>query len=292
MSVPQALWKLTWNIMQADIYLGDTVHWISKKMRKNFITSTLKKLVLLSWKNSWLLLRKKKKKKTHPVRTMMEDPLQSSCKRHSADLPAILNLCICNAWCNMLMWCLASCGQTGPDLEAKARWSQQIAWTGLCCVSPGLWMTGSLQGWQVIIHSPGIPHPSLDTTQPAGKRVGVSGGGEGHNLGVHILLARHLAPFFLISILRNKAFIGCPVATGNQPLSKWNMRCHRSVPLSGAGPNKVPYVADEELRLTVASWSKTLHRPILQTTAVAQYKPGAGGLRHFRQITVVQVPQQ
>ena len=28
-------------------------------------------------------------------------------------------------------------GQTGPDLGAKARWSQQITWTGLCCVSPG-----------------------------------------------------------------------------------------------------------------------------------------------------------
>lgn len=152
---------------------------------------------------------------------------------------------------------LTSYGQTRPDLEAKALWSQQIAWTSLCCVSPGLWMTGSLRGWQVIIHSPGVPHPSLDTTQPTRKEQGGKQPWTSHP---------HNPPSSLFQPCpsRSQALIASTVATGYQPLSKWNMRCHRPVTLSGTGPNKVPYVADEEWRLTVASWSTALHPPFFR----------------------------
>lgn len=172
------------------------------------------------------------------------------CKRHEAGLRDSLNLCICNASFNMLMWFLTGCDQTGPDLEAKAWWSQQIAWAGLRCVSPGLWMTGSLWGWQVIIHSPGVPHPSLDTTQPTRKEL--------EETASH---PRNPPSSLFPCPSRSTALVASTVATGYQPLSKWNMRCHRPVTLSGAGPNKVPYVADEKWRLTVASWSTPLHPP-------------------------------
>lgn len=151
---------------------------------------------------------------------------------------------------------LTSYGQTRPDLEAKALWSQQIAWTSLCCVSPGLWMTGSLRGWQVIIHSPGVPHPSLDTTQPTRKEQGKQPW-TSHPLNPPSSL-------FQPCPSRSQALIASTVATGYQPLSKWNMRCHRPMTLSGTGPNKVPYVADEEWRLTVASWSTALHPPFFR----------------------------
>lgn len=141
-------------------------------------------------------------------------------RRHEAGQPATLNLCICNAWCNMLMWFLASCGQTRPDLEAKARWSQQIAWTGLCCVSPGLWMMGSLPGWQVIIHSLGVPHPSLDTTPPAGKMVRVEG--RAHSLGAHILITRPL-PLFHYPLQENRFLLAAqlPRVTSHDRNETW-----------------------------------------------------------------------
>ena len=85
----------------------------------------------------------------------------------------------------------------------RPRRSQQIAWTGLCCVSPGLWMTGSLRGWQVIIHSPGVPHPSLDTTS-WGKAGGWRGGTQPWSSHPH---SPSLFPPFLHDPLQETGFL-------------------------------------------------------------------------------------
>lgn len=167
------------------------------------------------------------------VVTVMEVPLSGGTRQVSL---LILNLSICSACFKMLMWFLASCGQIRPDLKAKAWWSQQIAWTSLCCVSPGLWMMVSLQGWKVIIHSPGAQHPPMDMTWPAGIWWG--GRREGQGLAANILGTPPLFVFFTIHFKTTRFLLTAhlPLVTSHDGLWWW----HRPVPLSGARENKVP----------------------------------------------------
>lgn len=95
-------------------------------------------------------------------RTMIEDPLQLPWQSHEA----FLNPPFLMQHVNVIF---SHCPLEGPDLKAKAWWSQQIAGTGLSRVSLGLWMMGRLWGWQVIIHSPGFRNLSLNRGRQTGR---------------------------------------------------------------------------------------------------------------------------
>lgn len=97
------------------------------------------------------------------------------------------------------------------------------------------------------------PTPFTGHNTTSQERVGAGERVEGHILGTHILVTRLFILFFPY-LLQETGFslaAQLPRVTSHYQNEIW--RCHRSVPLSGAGPNKVPYVVDEELRLTVAS---------------------------------------
>lgn len=133
MSVPPAFCEWT---SRSPTCLRD---WISQTMRGNLSSRHSNGDVAAQLENVLKTIKAKKEKekkgkKSYLFRTVMEDPLHPWCKRHQADLPAILNLPICNAWRNMLMWFLTSCGQTGPELEAKGRQAHLIVlhWPMLC----------------------------------------------------------------------------------------------------------------------------------------------------------------
>lgn len=140
-------------------------------------------------------------------------------------------------------------------------------------------MAGSLQGWQVIIHSPGVSHPSLVTMQPARKSRGVK-----KTLKCTSSPPISFFPFLALQEARLSLAAQLPRVTSHYQNEVWGVR---PVPLSGAGPNKVPYVAARGGKINCCFLKQgTALTQSLDTNSCTRDR------RHSRQITVVKVAQQ
>lgn len=171
----------------------------------------------------------------------------------------------------------------GPVVSA-GNWD----WPMLC----QLWIMDDREPvvWQVIIHSLGVQHPSLDTSKPAKKRWGWVRI-KWHSLGAHILRV-HPVSFFTPSSFKKQG-------------SHWLSGCHGKpaiikmkyeVPQTGAflrcRAKQSPICRGWGAEINccfVKHGSAPAHSLDIESRTMP---PCAWGLRYVRQIAVFEVPQQ